>query len=60
MDGSNDDVQNNVELYAAAQEAIALQETNRPKNTSLVYEPKQQEFIVRQPAPSSPSARQIC
>jgi hypothetical protein len=44
---SDRDVENNTRLFRATQQALALRDSNRPKNTSLAYEPKQREFIVR-------------
>lgn len=38
---------NNTELRANAQVVLDTIRTSRPKNTSLAYEPKQQEFRVR-------------
>ena len=39
-------VANNAELRANAQSVLALTRAERPKNTSLAYEPKQKEFKV--------------
>jgi len=39
-------VANNAELRANAQSILALTRAERPKNTSLNYEPKQKEFKV--------------
>ena len=40
------DAANNAELRANAQSILALTRVERPKNTSLAYEPKQKEFKV--------------
>ena len=39
-------VANNAELRANAQSILNLTRSERPKNTSLNYEPKQKEFKV--------------
>jgi hypothetical protein len=39
-------VANNAELRANAQNILAFTRAERPKNTSLNYEPKQKEFKV--------------
>jgi hypothetical protein len=39
-------VANNAELRANAQSILALTRVERPKNTSLAYESKQEEFKV--------------
>ena len=51
-------IANNAELRANAQHVLAITRGDRPKNTSLTYEPNQKEFKVRRtliPPPSGPS-----
>jgi hypothetical protein len=43
------DITNNAELRANTQNVYAFIRASRPKNTSLVYNPKQEEFKVRGP-----------
>ncbi|KAF2111605.1 hypothetical protein BDV96DRAFT_186112 [Lophiotrema nucula] len=43
-------VANNAELRANAQRILASTRAARPRNTSLAYEPKQDEFRVSWPA----------
>ena len=53
---SSDDIENNTRLFRATQQALALKNENRPKNTRRAYEPKQREFVVRIPRrPRRPS-----
>jgi hypothetical protein len=40
------DIANNVELRANAQHILTETRAARPKNTTLAYKPKQQEFQV--------------
>jgi hypothetical protein len=39
-------IANNAELRANAQNILTFIRASRPKNTSLVYQPKQEEFKV--------------
>jgi hypothetical protein len=47
---------NNAELRANAQSVLTLIRSSRPKNTSLVYNPKQKEFKVYSLGPNSPNS----